>query len=91
MTFRPRLDALPAPQRALWPELAEVPRRYVLYGGTALALRLAHRPSVDFDFFAHDHLDHHELETAVTGPDAVPSGLASPENPIAEVRRIALG
>jgi hypothetical protein len=65
MTFSPRLDALPPPQRALWPELATVPRRYVLYGGTALALRLAHRPSVDFDFFAHDHLDHRELETAV--------------------------
>ena len=65
MTFSPRLDALPPTQRALWPELAAVPRRYVLYGGTALALRLAHRPSVDFDFFAHDHLDHRELETAV--------------------------
>jgi hypothetical protein len=65
MTFSPRLDALPSPQRALWPELAAVPRRYVLYGGTALTLRLAHRPSVDFDFFAHDHLDHRELETAV--------------------------
>ncbi len=24
---------------------------FVLYGGTAIALRLAHRPSVDFDFF----------------------------------------
>lgn len=65
MTFSPRLEALPPPQRALWPELARVPRRYVLYGGTALAIRLAHRPSVDFDFFAHDHLDHRELETAV--------------------------
>ena len=65
MTFSPRLDALPPPQHALWAELAAVPRRYVLYGGTALALRLAHRPSVDFDFFAHDHLDHRELETAV--------------------------
>jgi hypothetical protein len=65
MTFSPRLDALPPPQRALWPELAAVPRRYVLYGGTALALRFAHRPSVDFDFFAHDHLDHRELETTV--------------------------
>jgi hypothetical protein len=65
MTFSPRLDALPPPQRALWPELATVPRRYVLYGGTALALRLAHRPSVDFDFFAHDHLDHRELEREV--------------------------
>lgn len=62
MIFAPRLDVLPPPQRALWPELAAVPRRYVLYGGTALALRLAHRPSVDFDFFAHDHLDPHELE-----------------------------
>lgn len=65
MTFSPRLDVLPQPQRELWPELATVPRRYVLYGGTALALRLAHRPSVDFDFFAHDHLDHRELETVV--------------------------
>ena len=42
-----------------------MPRRYVLYGGTALALRLAHRPSVDFDFFAHDRLDHRELERVV--------------------------
>ena len=65
MRFSPRLDALPPAQRALWPELAAVPRRYILYGGTALALRLSHRPSVDFDFFAHDHLDHRELETAV--------------------------
>lgn len=65
MTFAPRLDALPEPQRVLWPELVTVPRRYVLYGGTALALRLAHRMSVDFDFFAHDHLDHRELDTAV--------------------------
>ena len=65
MTFHPRLEPLPAPQRAPWPELAAVPLRYVLHGGTALALRLAHRPSVDFDFFAHDRLDHRELETAV--------------------------
>ena len=42
-----------------------MPHRYVLYGGTALALRFAHRPSVDFDFFAHDDLDHRELERAL--------------------------
>jgi hypothetical protein len=53
VTFVPRLDALPPTQRALWPELAAVPHRYVLYGGTALALRFAHRPSVDFDFSPH--------------------------------------
>ncbi len=65
MTFAPRLDVLPAAQRALWPELSAVPQRYVLYGGTALALRLAHRVSVDFDFFAHDPLDHRELEATL--------------------------
>jgi hypothetical protein len=52
MNFKPRLDVLPAPQRALWPELEQVPDHFVLYGGTALALRLGHRQSVDFDFFS---------------------------------------
>ena len=61
MTFRPRLDVLPAAQRRLWPALADVPEPFVLYGGTALALRLAHRTSVDFDFFAADALDADEL------------------------------
>jgi hypothetical protein len=28
----PRLDILPAAQRTLWPELAEIPRDFVLYG-----------------------------------------------------------
>ena len=57
MTFRPRLDVLPAAQRRLWPAPADVPEPFVLYGGTALALRLAHRASVDFDFFAAEALD----------------------------------
>jgi hypothetical protein len=48
---RPRLDILPAPQRNLWPELVQTPRDFVLYGGTAIALRLGHRHSVDFVFF----------------------------------------
>jgi len=30
----------------------EIPHHFVLYGGTALALRLGHRASVDFDFFS---------------------------------------
>lgn len=66
MTFAPRVGVLPPAQRALWPELRAVPMRYVLYGGTALALRLAHRASVDFDFFAHDPLDHRELEATLS-------------------------
>ena len=55
--MNPRLDALPPPQRRLWPELRATPRRFVLYGGTAIALRLAHRESDDFDFFSSEPLD----------------------------------
>jgi len=49
--FEPHLEALAEPQRALWPRLAVLPSDAVLYGGTALALRLGHRASLDFDFF----------------------------------------
>lgn len=55
--FDPRLDVLPAPQLRLWPELAEVPAEFVLYGGTAIALHLGHRQSVDFDFFGDRAFD----------------------------------
>lgn len=48
----PRLDCLPAAQRRLWPELAATPDDFVLYGGTAIALWLGHRQSIDFDFFS---------------------------------------
>ena len=51
--FTPRLDILPAPQRRLWEELASLPKEFVLYGGTAVALHLGHRESVDFDFFGN--------------------------------------
>ena len=61
MTLRPRLDVLQPPQRELWPALADVPADFVLYGGTGLALRLAHRASVDFDFFASEPLDSERL------------------------------
>lgn len=50
-TFTPRLDILPPAQQRLWQELRETPKEFILYGGTAIALRLGHRPSVDFDFF----------------------------------------
>lgn len=59
--LKPRLDALPPPQRRLWPELRATPSGFVLYGGTALALRLAHRESEHFDFFSSDPLDGERL------------------------------
>ncbi len=54
----PRLSALPAPQRIFWDQHADgIPRQWVLYGGTAIALRLGHRLSIDFDFFSSSPLD----------------------------------
>ncbi len=55
--FQPRLDILPAPQRRLWEELHALPPEFTLYGGTAIALQLGHRQSVDFDFFGSRALD----------------------------------
>jgi hypothetical protein len=56
-TFVPRLEILPQPQRAVWSELDAAPEHFTLYVGTALALRLGHRQSLDFDFFSHAGFD----------------------------------
>ncbi len=55
------LNTLPRAQLFLWPALAEFKLDFVLYGGTAIALRLAHRESVDFDFFSTRHFQPGEL------------------------------
>jgi hypothetical protein len=56
--FKPHTSILPPAQQLLWSELAPAPRLgLVLYGGTAIALRLGHRYSVDFDFFTDRPLD----------------------------------
>jgi|ERR1700722_5170416 hypothetical protein len=51
--FTSNLSILPEPQRQLWSELKATPKSFVLYKGTALALRLGHRQSEDFDFFSN--------------------------------------
>lgn len=58
----PHLDILPPAQRRLWDELGAIPAEFTLYGGTALALRLGHRQSVDFDFFSNTALDIDRLQ-----------------------------
>lgn len=63
--FTPRLDILPASQRRLWGELDATPPAFALYDGTALALRLGHRESVDFDFFAFSDFDPSKLRASV--------------------------
>ena len=63
--FSPHLEVLPASQRRLWNELSTVPEEFVLYGGTALALHLGHRSSVDFDFFGRRPLEQPALESGI--------------------------
>jgi hypothetical protein len=60
-TFEPNLSILQPSQRMLWDELVAVPREFVLCGGTAIALRLGHRQSVDFDFVARRDFDPDEI------------------------------
>jgi len=55
--FVPNLGTLPQAQQTLWAELGGTPGGFVLYGGTALALRLGHRQSEDFDFFCNKAFD----------------------------------
>jgi hypothetical protein len=64
--FEPRKEILPAEQQTLMSELNGVTRLgYVLYGGTAIALRFGHRISEDFDFFTDAHLDKQALLEAL--------------------------
>lgn len=63
--FKPRIDILPPAQQRLWPELHNAPNLgFTLYGGTAIALRLGHRDSVDFDFFSEKPLDRDVIKAA---------------------------
>ena len=66
LDLKPRLDVVPPGQRRFWDDHAgRLPDHFVLYGGTAIALRLGHRSSIDFDFFSNAALDEGELHRAL--------------------------
>jgi Nucleotidyl transferase AbiEii toxin, Type IV TA system len=66
-SFEPKTSILPKAQQEIWPLLAPAPGlSFVLYGGTAVALHLGHRASVDFDFFRTEPLDKKDIETSFT-------------------------
>lgn len=63
--LEPKLRVLPAAQREIWTRLAPAaPLNFVLYGGTAIALHLGHRESLDFDFFRSEPLDKNQIREA---------------------------
>ena len=66
-SFEPRTEILPRAQQEIWPLLAPAPRlSLVLYRGTAIALHLGHRVSVDFDFFRTEPLNKKDIERSFT-------------------------
>ncbi len=65
-SFEPRTEILHKAQQEIWPLLAPTPGlSFVLYGGTAVALHLGHRISVDFDFFSTEPLNKKDIETSI--------------------------
>ena len=64
-TLAPNFARMPPSQQTLWPELRpSVELGFVLYGGTAVALHLGHRRSVDFDFFHERALAAEQIRAA---------------------------
>jgi hypothetical protein len=57
-----KLEVLPAPQKEIWTQLNQIPSEFTLYGGTAIALYLGHRESVDFDFFCFNNIDVEKIQ-----------------------------
>ena len=63
--LEPKLGILPPAQKEIWTSLASAPNlSFVLYGGTAIALHLGHRESLDFDFFRSEPLDKDQIRAA---------------------------
>ena len=63
--FDPRVEILPPAQKEIWLQLAPAAElSFVLYGGTAVALHLGHRVSIDFDFFRTASLEKAKIEVS---------------------------
>ncbi|MEM7108408.1 MAG: nucleotidyl transferase AbiEii/AbiGii toxin family protein [Bacteroidota bacterium] len=59
-------NILPRHQKTLWNQLGDTPDHFVLYGGTAVALRLGHRESIDFDFFSNSSFNNNQLYRSIS-------------------------
>ena len=70
--FRAKSEILPDAQQAVWPHLRFATQLgFVLYGGTAIALRLGHRQSIDFDFFTDIDIDKEEILSKLELPGSI--------------------
>ena len=60
-SFKLDLSVLPQAQLNIWPQLNRIDPCFTLYGGTAIALQLGHRISIDFDFFSNRSFQSDEI------------------------------
>lgn len=60
---------LPPAQLRFWQARPQIPSGFVLYGGTAIALRLGHRSSQDFDFFSSQSFQPAQLLSSLSFAD----------------------
>lgn len=58
-----KLEVLSNEQKELLPELKQFKTDFYLVGGTALALQIGHRESIDFDLFTTEELNVNRLTT----------------------------
>ena len=66
------LNILSDAQKELWLKFNTLANMgFTLYGGTALALQLNHRRSLDFDFFSSKPLDSQRILTCLPAPDTL--------------------
>ena len=78
--FEPKTAILPPAQRQIWPQLAPAAAlSFVLYEGTAIALHLGHRQSLDFDFFNTEALTKRDIEKAFAFMPGAPIVQESPD------------
>lgn len=58
-------EALNKEQLDLLPELKKFKNKFFLAGGTAIALQIGHRKSIDFDLFTNKNISLHTLESTL--------------------------
>ena len=59
------LEILSSQQRELLPFIAQFKRSFYLVGGTAIALHIGHRHSIDFDLFTIKKLNKSRIRKSV--------------------------
>lgn len=70
-----RKDILTGNQIRLLPLIREFSREYYLVGGTAIALYLGHRRSIDFDLFTSGHAKKQSIKKTIDRRDCTVSEL----------------